>query len=95
MAHIYVIGGSGTGKSSLIKHKILDDINAGYGVCFIDPHGHDIDEIMEYIPKDKIKDTILFDPTDPDYFICWNPLQETENIPFVSSVLTDTVKDLF
>lgn len=93
MAHEYLIGGSGTGKSSLIKQNILADINAGYGVCFIDPHGYDIDEIMAHMPKHRIRDTILFDPTDPTHYICWNPLQETDNIPFVSSVLTDAIKD--
>lgn len=93
MAHKYVIGATGSGKSSFMDQQALEDINAGFGVCFIDPHGYDIEEIKARIPKHRIKDTIEFDPTDPTHFICWNPLQETENIPFVSSVLTDTVKD--
>ena len=93
MAHEYIIGGSGTGKSSLLKHKILEDINAGFGVCFIDPHGHDIDELLGHIPKDRIKDTILFDPTDPTHFISWNPLQESDNTPLTATVIADTIKD--
>ncbi|WP_350151351.1 type IV secretion system DNA-binding domain-containing protein [Nitrosomonas sp.] len=93
MAHFYVIGGSGVGKSSLIKHKILEDINDGFGVCFIDPHGHDIDELIGHIPKDRIKDTILFDPTDPTHCISWNPLQESNNQPLTATVIADTIKD--
>lgn len=93
MAHHYGIGGSGTGKSSLIKRMILDDINNGFAVCFIDPHGHDIDELIGHIPKDRIKDTILFDPTDPTHFISWNPLQESDNQPLTSTVIADTIKD--
>lgn len=93
MAHNYLIGGSGTGKSSLIKKMILEDINAGFGVCFIDPHGHDIDELIGHIPKDRIKDTILFDPTDPTNFISWNPLQESDNTPLTATVIADTIKD--
>lgn len=93
MAHEYIIGGSGTGKSSLMKNKILDDIHSGFGVCFIDPHGDDIDEVIKHIPKNRIKDTILFDPTDPDYYISWNPLQETASRPLLATILSDTIKD--
>jgi len=93
MAHRYAIGGSGTGKSSLLKNKIIDDIKSGHGVCFIDPHGEDIDEVMAHIPTRRIPDTILFDPTDPDYYISWNLLQEKDIIPLTSSVITDTIKD--
>ena len=93
MAFEYIIGGTGTGKSGLLKTKMLDDINAGHGVCFIDPHGHDIDEIMSHIPTDRVEDTILFDPTDPTHHISWNPLQETDNLPLLSTVLADTIKD--
>lgn len=93
MAHHYVIGGSGTGKSSLIKRMILDDIYDGFAVCFIDPHGYDIDELIGHIPKDRIKDTILFDPTDPTHYISWNPLQESENQPLTATVIADTIKD--
>lgn len=93
MAHQYILGGSGAGKSTLLKQLILDDINSGYGVCFIDPHGYDTDDLIQHIPRKRLKDTIVFDPTDPTHFITWNPLEESNNPPLMASTLSDTIKD--
>jgi len=63
--HIYIIGKTGTGKSHLLKDLILQDIRAGKGVCFIDPHDT-IDLILPLIPPERAEDVIYFDPCDYD-----------------------------
>ncbi|MCR4283715.1 MAG: TraM recognition domain-containing protein [Parcubacteria group bacterium] len=60
--HLYIIGQTGTGKTSLMKNMIAQDIKEGRGVCYIDPHGSDIEDILSIIPKERIEDVIYFDP---------------------------------
>ncbi|MCE9585515.1 type IV secretion system DNA-binding domain-containing protein [Candidatus Nomurabacteria bacterium] len=62
MRHMYVIGQTGTGKTTILKNMIAQDIMNGDGCCFIDPHGSDIQEILSYVPKERIDDVIYFDP---------------------------------
>jgi hypothetical protein len=62
MRHFYVIGQTGTGKTTIMKNMIAQDIALGHGVCYIDPHGTDIQDILSYIPKERIDDVIYFDP---------------------------------
>ena len=62
MRHLYVIGQTGTGKTTIMKNMIAQDIKAGHGVCYIDPHGTDIQDILSYIPPERIDDVIYFDP---------------------------------
>lgn len=62
MRHMYVIGQTGTGKTTLLKNMIAQDIRSGKGCCFIDPHGSDIQHILSYVPKERIDDVIYFDP---------------------------------
>ena len=73
--HMYIVGKTGTGKSTLIKNMALQDIEAGRGVCVIDPHGDLIEDLLERIPEQRIRDTILFDPADEDHPIGLNLLQ--------------------
>ncbi len=63
LRHCYVIGQTGTGKTTLLKNMIIEDIKAGNGVCFIDPHGSDVQDILANIPKERIDDVIYFDPS--------------------------------
>ena len=60
--HCYVIGQTGTGKTVFLKNMIIQDIKNGDGVCFIDPHGTDIEHILANIPPERIDDVIYFDP---------------------------------
>ncbi len=62
--HHYIIGQTGTGKSSYISQMARQDIINGDGVCVIDPHGDLIEDILQYIPKERAKDVIIFDPSD-------------------------------
>jgi hypothetical protein len=72
--HTYIIGTSGTGKSTLLLNMIIQDIQNGEGVGVLDPHGDLIDKVLGYIPKNRISDIILFDPSDEDYPIGFNIL---------------------
>lgn len=90
MAHTYILGQSGSGKSTLLKQYILEAIKAGHGVFFLDPHGHDTDELLQYIPKQYRKNTILFDPSREEV-VGFNPL--SDNSPLAISVLMDAIKD--
>jgi len=61
--HTYMIGKTGTGKSSLFQNMALQDILGGRGVCFVDPHGEAIEWLLKRIPQSRIEDVILFDPS--------------------------------
>ncbi len=62
LRHFYVIGQTGTGKTTILKNMIAQDIKNGDGCCFIDPHGTDIQDILSYVPEERIDDVIYFDP---------------------------------
>ncbi len=76
--HTYIIGKSGTGKTTLIANMAIDDIRKGRGVAVIDPHGDLCNTILDYIPASRINDCCYFNPADPDYVYPLNVL-EAEN----------------
>jgi len=75
LRHMYVIGKSGTGKSTLFESMISQDIANGAGVGVLDPHGETIERVLERIPDNRINDVIYFDPSDTDRPIGLNLLQ--------------------
>jgi len=66
MRHLYIIGQTGTGKTAFFKNMIMQDIQNGKGVCFIDPHGDTAEDLLGLIPDERMKDLIYFDPSDVD-----------------------------
>lgn len=74
--HLYVVGKSGSGKSKLLELLIKNDIDTGQGVGVLDPHGDLVDNILTVIPKERIKDVIIFDPSDLSYPASFNPLEQ-------------------
>lgn len=66
LRHLYVIGQTGTGKTGFLRTLIEQDIKAGNGVCFIDPHGNDILEVLATVPPERYEDVIYFDPANID-----------------------------
>lgn len=62
--HMYIIGKTGTGKSEFLKEMILQDIEAGHGVCAIDPHGEFVEDILQLLPPERAEDVIYFNPSD-------------------------------
>lgn len=78
MRHVYIIGKTGVGKSELLTDMIMQDIRAGKGVCFIDPHDT-VERIMEMIPPERAEDVIYFNPSDTDRPLGLNMIEaETE-----------------
>ena len=75
--HIWTVGKTGTGKSTMIANMVIDDLKKGRGLAIIDPHGDLCEDILDYIPKGRINDTIYFNPADRDYPIIINPLEVT------------------
>jgi hypothetical protein len=76
--HLYVVGKSGSGKSKLLELLIKNDIEEGKGIGVLDPHGDLVDNIMKFVPKDRIGDVVYFDPADVDYPISFNPLENVD-----------------
>lgn len=77
--HMYIIGKTGTGKSEFLKQMAIQDINDGHGLCFMDPHGTAITDILQLIPPERAEDVIYFNPSDLEYPLGLNLLEaETE-----------------
>ncbi len=76
--HFYIIGKSGVGKSKMLELMIRQDINYGHGLCLMDPHGDIIEDILNFIPENRIKDVVLIDPSDTNWPVSFNPLQNVE-----------------
>lgn len=77
--HLYVIGKTGSGKSKLLELLLLSDIQSGQGCCLIDPHGDLAEEILKYVPKERINDVVYINPADTDFPIGFNPLEPVED----------------
>ncbi len=73
--HVYVIGKTGMGKTTLLENFILSDIYAGHGCCYVDPHGDTAEKMIDYIPSWRINDVVYFNPADVDFPIGFNILE--------------------
>ncbi len=76
--HMYVIGKTGMGKTTLMENMAIQDIRNGHGVCFMDPHGDSVVKILDFIPSSRINDVIYFNPADLDYPIAFNIMEAVE-----------------
>jgi len=87
--HIYCIGKTGMGKSTLLENMVFSDIHEGKGVGVIDPHGDLIDAILQFIPKERSNDVVIIDPADRDFPISFNMLEaaDPDQRPIVASGL--------
>ncbi len=95
--HMYVIGKTGTGKSTLIANLVISDIRNGRGVCVVDPHGDLCEKILEFIPSFRLNDIVYLDPADRDYMFHINPLEAStpEQREFVVSGLVSIFKKMY
>lgn len=75
--HLYILGKSGNGKSSLLQLLIQNDIEQGYGCAVLDPHGDLVDDVMRFIPRNRVKDVVIFDPSDLSHPPSFNPMIPT------------------
>lgn len=74
--HMYVIGKTGMGKSTLLENLAIQDIQRGEGMCFIDPHGSTAEKLLNYVPQDRIKDVIYFAPFDTNHPVGFNVMED-------------------
>jgi len=77
--HTYIIGKTGTGKSTLMENMVFDDIREGRGVAVVDPHGELIEHILDLIPENRLQDVIYFNPADYNYPLGFNVLENVDS----------------
>ncbi|KUK49958.1 MAG: hypothetical protein XD75_0113 [Parcubacteria bacterium 33_209] len=76
--HIYVIGKTGMGKTELLKNMAIQDIRNGGGLGFIDPHGEASEELLKFVPEERIKDVVYFNPSDIEKPIAFNIMEDVD-----------------
>ncbi len=74
--HVYVIGKTGMGKSTLLENMAIQDIQNGEGIAFIDPHGATAEKLLDFVPHERLKDVIYFAPFDTEYPIGFNVMED-------------------
>lgn len=74
--HMYVIGKTGMGKSTMLENMAIQDIQNGEGIAYIDPHGSTAEKLLDFIPHERIKDVLYFAPFDTDYPIGFNVMED-------------------
>lgn len=95
LRHLYVIGQTGTGKSTLLKNIVIQDIKAGEGVCVIDPHGHDVLDVLANIPPERAGDVIYFDPASVDRPMALNMLEYDQSRPEEKTFVVNELFNIF
>ncbi|MCL5411712.1 MAG: type IV secretion system DNA-binding domain-containing protein, partial [Patescibacteria group bacterium] len=95
--HTYIIGKTGTGKSTLIKNMIISDMRAGEGVAVLDPHGDLIDQLLDFVPENRLDDVVIFNPADAEYPVALNMLEvvDPRQRNLIASGLLDVFKKYF
>lgn len=91
--HMYVIGKTGQGKSTLLENMIYSDIQAGKGVAVIDPHGDLAEKVLDFVPSHRTNDVILFDPSDMDFPVAFNMLENID--PTYNSIVASGMIGVF
>jgi len=95
--HVYVIGKTGMGKSTLLENMAIQDLTNGEGMAFIDPHGKTAELLLDYVPPERMKDVIYFAPFDTEYPISFNVLEDVgfEKRHLVVAGLMSTFKKIW
>ncbi len=91
--HVYIIGKTGMGKSTLLENMIYSDIVSGKGVGVIDPHGDLADNVLKFIPKKRVNDVVLIDPSDQEYAVAFNMLENVD--PALRSIVCSGLIGIF
>jgi len=95
LRHFYIIGQTGTGKTALMKNMITQDIRDGAGVCMIDPHGTDIEDVLAAVPPEREQDVIYFDPSRMDRVVGLNMLEYDPNKPEQKTFVVNELFSIF
>src|SRR6266850_205381 len=76
--HMYVIGKTGMGKTTMLENMFLADVYAGHGCSYVDPHGDTAEKLVNYIPEWRMKDVVYFNPADFDHPMGFNILENSD-----------------
>ena len=93
--HVYIIGQTGTGKTTLISSMAVKDIERGRGVAVIDPHGELIKTITAHVPQSRMKDVIIFDPGDIERPLGLNMLEYDRSRPEEKTLIVNEMQGIF
>ncbi len=95
--HMYVIGKTGMGKSTLLENMAIQDIQNGEGMAFIDPHGSAVEKLLDFIPEHRVKDVVYFAPFDLDHPMAFNVMEDVgyDKRHLVTSGLMATFKKIW
>ncbi|MBU4482350.1 type IV secretion system DNA-binding domain-containing protein [Patescibacteria group bacterium] len=91
--HMYVVGKTGVGKTNLLKKMIIQDIENNFGLAYLDPHGDDVENVLEYIPSHRINDIVYFNPADTAHPIAFNILESVD--PEYKHLVADGLMGVF
>ncbi len=73
--HVYIIGKTGMGKTSMIENMAIQDIQNGKGVGFVDPHGEAAEELLDFVPSSRINDVVYINPADLNFPVAFNVME--------------------
>jgi len=76
--HVYIIGKTGMGKTTLLENMAIQDIQKGHGIGVVDPHGEFAEKMLDFVPSHRINDVVYFNPADLDYPIAFNAMEKVE-----------------
>lgn len=93
--HLYVIGQTGTGKTAFLKNMIVQDLEEGRGVCFIDPHGDTVAEMLGFVPRHRLQDVVYFNPGDIARPMGLNMLEYDPNFPEQKTFIVNELFSIF
>ncbi len=95
--HVYVVGKTGTGKTTLLENMAKQDIQSGKGVAIVDPHGEFAEKMIDFVPSSRINDVIYFNPVDTEFPIAFNVMEkvDAEHRHLVASGLVGVFKKIW
>lgn len=92
--HVYVVGKTGMGKSTLLENMLISDIRNGYGVGLVDPHGDLAQKLLSFVPPNRVNQVVYINPADAEWPLAFNPLScaETGHVHLLASTLVSVFK---
>lgn len=95
--HVYIIGKTGMGKTTLLENMVISDMRAGRGMAIVDPHGEFAEKMLDYVPSSRIKDVVYFNPADYDFPIAFNVVEQVapERRHLIASGLVGVFKKIW
>lgn len=95
--HMYIIGKTGMGKSTLLKNLVISDMRGGENLAVLDPHGELVEDLLDFVPEERLEDVVYFNPADTEYPVGFNVLEniDASKRHLVASLLISIFKKLW